>query len=124
MKIKGIGAIMIYANDPAAMSEWYKKFMGISTTYSQSDGNYYGEIADEDAGRIIHFGIYSAKERLTERHHSVMINYEVEILDEFVEELKKKGVKIEDTIEDEYGRFAFISDLEGNPIEIWQQPQE
>ena len=50
-----------------------------------------------------------------------MINYRVENLEALVEELKKEGVTITDTIESfDYGKFVHIMDIEGNKIELWQ----
>ena len=50
-----------------------------------------------------------------------MINYRVENLEALVEELKKEGVTITDTIETfDYGKFVHIMDIEGNKIELWE----
>jgi predicted enzyme related to lactoylglutathione lyase len=54
-----------------------------------------------------------------------MINYLVDNLDELLEELKQAGVTIDPKREDhEYGRFAWITDPEGNRIELWEPPKE
>jgi predicted enzyme related to lactoylglutathione lyase len=50
-----------------------------------------------------------------------MINYRVENLELLVEELKKEGVTIVDTIETyDYGKFVHILDAEGNKVELWE----
>lgn len=50
-----------------------------------------------------------------------MINYRVGNLTALVEQLKKDGVTIADTIETyDYGKFVHIIDLEGNKIELWE----
>ncbi len=50
-----------------------------------------------------------------------MINYRVENLEALVEELKKEGVTIVDSIEaHEYGKFVHILDIEGNKIQLWE----
>lgn len=50
-----------------------------------------------------------------------MINYRVENLEALVEELKREGVTITDTIESyDYGKFVHIMDPEGNKIELWE----
>ena len=49
-----------------------------------------------------------------------MINYRVENLVTLVEELKKEGVTITDTLQSfDYGKFIHIMDIEGNKIELW-----
>lgn len=50
-----------------------------------------------------------------------MINYRVDNLERLVEELKKEGVTITDTIQSfEYGKFVHIMDIEQNKIELWE----
>ena len=50
-----------------------------------------------------------------------MVNYIVDDLDALLDRLKQEGVKIDPKRMDEsYGRFAWIYDLDGNKIELWQ----
>ena len=50
-----------------------------------------------------------------------MINYRVDNLEALVQELKKEGVTLTDTIATvEYGKFVHIMDIEGNKIELWE----
>ena len=50
-----------------------------------------------------------------------MINYRVENLEALVEELKKEGVTIVDSIETyDYGKFVHILDMEGNKVQLWE----
>ena len=50
-----------------------------------------------------------------------MVNYRVANLEVLVDQLKKSGVTITDTIESvEYGKFVHIMDIEGNKIELWE----
>lgn len=42
-----------------------------------------------------------------------------------LEQLRREGVPVEDRIEElKYGRFAWISDPEGNRIELWEPPRD
>ena len=54
-----------------------------------------------------------------------MVNYRVDDLDALVAVLRQEGVTIHGEIQDsEYGRFIWISDPEGNRIELWQAPAD
>jgi predicted enzyme related to lactoylglutathione lyase len=54
-----------------------------------------------------------------------MLNYRVDDLDGLLAALKAEGVAIDPKREDhEYGRFAWITDPEGNKIELWEPPKE
>jgi predicted enzyme related to lactoylglutathione lyase len=50
-----------------------------------------------------------------------MVNYIVDDLDALLDRLKQEGVKIDaKRMSESYGRFAWIYDLDGNKIELWQ----
>jgi predicted enzyme related to lactoylglutathione lyase len=52
-----------------------------------------------------------------------MVNYRVDDLDALLEELKKSGIEIDPHRQDyDYGRFAWITDPDGNRIELWEPP--
>ena len=56
---------------------------------------------------------------------SISINprYIVDDMDALLDRLKQEGVTIDAKRMDEsYGRFAWIYDLDGNKIELWQPP--
>jgi predicted enzyme related to lactoylglutathione lyase len=53
-----------------------------------------------------------------------MLNYRVDDLDGLLEALRAEGVEIDPKREDaDYGRFAWITDPEGNKIELWEPPK-
>jgi len=53
-----------------------------------------------------------------------MINLRVDDLDEFVKQLKKKKVKVIDSVDEGYGKFAWLLDPDGVKIELWEQVAE
>ena len=54
-------------------------------------------------------------------HAPFMINYIVDDLDALLDRLKQEGVKIDPKrMNESYGRFAWIYDMDGNKIELWQ----
>jgi predicted enzyme related to lactoylglutathione lyase len=121
-EITGIGAIMIYANDPGRLSRWYDEVLGLGTIRDLNDGNYYGDVVDQRIDKTIHFGIYGALEPLAGNTHAVMVNFRFDDLPGLEERLAQRGIAIESTIEDMHGRFVYIRDPEGNPLELWSEP--
>jgi predicted enzyme related to lactoylglutathione lyase len=117
-RIVGVNAIILYANDPAALAQWYETTLGIATLQNADDGNYYGEIDDLHTGLTFQFAIYPAREPLTRNARGLMVNYRVDDFDTFIGHLERRGLKVERALE-EYGRFARLHDPEGNPVEIW-----
>ena len=56
-----------------------------------------------------------------EGQQQAMINYRVDDLDALIEKLAAAGVTIDPKRENaDYGRFAWITDPEGNRLELWQ----
>ena len=55
-----------------------------------------------------------------------MINFVVSDIDEFLEEIRAKGVEVDERgIEvTEQGKFAWCMDPEGNKIELWEPKTE
>ena len=112
-----MGAITIYTEDPAALAGWYGRVLGVATKKHPIDGRYYGEIRDRHVGKTLFFGGNAGSQR-----RNVMIHYRVDDLEAFLAALGAKGVAIEKRLHEPYGRFGYIRDLEGNPIEIWSEP--
>ena len=52
---------------------------------------------------------------------SFMVNYRVDDLRALVNVLREEGCHVLDKFDDsEYGKFAWVIDLEGNKVELWQ----
>jgi predicted enzyme related to lactoylglutathione lyase len=49
-----------------------------------------------------------------------MVNYRVANLDRMLERLRQNGVKVEKVEDLDYGRFAWVTDPEGNRVELWE----
>jgi len=118
-KIAGIDAVMIYSEDPKQLSEWYAAHLGVATTLNTGDGNYYGDVVDGKAKKTIHIGIYPVPEQNARHKGTVMVNYRVDDLDAVVADLEQRGVEVEALIDESFGKFAYVRDPDGNPIELW-----
>ena len=54
-----------------------------------------------------------------------MLNYRVDNLDLLLDKLRAAGAQVEDRREDsQYGRFAWVTDPDGNRIELWEPPRQ
>ncbi len=120
-KVTGIGGIFFKCKDPKKMREWYKTNLGINT-------NQYGAVfewrqgADTTQKGFTQWSPFTDKTRYFEPStKDFMINYRVDNIEGLVDQFKKEGVEIVDTIERvEYGKFVHIMDIEGNKIELWE----
>jgi predicted enzyme related to lactoylglutathione lyase len=120
-KVTGVGGIFFKCKDPGKMREWYKANLGLKT-------NQYGAVfewhqgADSTKKGFTQWSPFNETTRYFEPStKDFMINYRVENLEALVEELKKNGVTIVDSIQSfDYGKFVHILDPEGNNIELWE----
>lgn len=120
-KVTGIGGIFFKSKDPDKMKEWYNKNLGLVT-------NEYGSLFEfresdnPNNKRYLQWSPFSEKTKyFSPSEKEFMINYRVENLKELVEELRKSGITILDSIETyEYGKFIHILDPENNKIELWE----
>lgn len=120
-RVTGIGGIFFKCKDPKKMREWYQTHLGMNT-------NQYGAVFEwrqaEDSSKkgFSQWSPFSERTKYFEPStKEFMINYRVENLVALVEELKKEGVTITDTVEKyDYGMFVHIMDAEGNKIELWE----
>lgn len=127
-RVTGIGGIFFKAHDPKTMMDWYSKHLGISP--SSEDGETYAMFSWRDADDTAQLGstVWSLFPQNTDYFgpgtSSCMVNYRVADLDGLLEQLRAEGVQVEEKIEEyEFGRFAWITDPEGNRIELWEPPK-
>ncbi len=120
-KVTGIGGIFFKSENPEEARRWYAKNLGLSI-------NEYGstfEFRNANNPQNINYLQWSAFDKDTDyfdpSEKEFMINYRVQHIEKFVENLKENGVTIVDEIATyEYGKFVHILDQEGNKIELWE----
>jgi len=120
-KVTGIGGIFFKCKDPKKMTEWYAKHLGLDTNPYGATFEWY-EDADSTKKAQTQWTPFAENTKYFEPStKDFMINYRVENLVGLVEELKKEGVTIVDTIETyDYGKFVHILDAEGNKVQLWE----
>jgi predicted enzyme related to lactoylglutathione lyase len=114
-RVGGIGGVFFRARDPDALRSWYAEHLGIDmeeygTTFTAREGDqtvWAPFAADTD-----YFG--TAEQQL-------MVNFRVRDLDAMLDQLRDAGVAVDDRVhEQEYGRFGWAVDPEGNRFELWE----
>ena len=123
-RVTGIGGIFFQARDPAALRAWYQKHLGVGVqdwggaafTWTDAEGQPTGGTTIWSIGEAAgdHFAPSTAP---------FMVNYRVAGLRALVADLKAEGcVVLEKTEDSEYGKFAWVMDLEGHKVELWEPP--
>ncbi len=123
-KVIGLGGSFIKAKDPKAQAAWYEKHLGISfngNTYT--DWQFFNMDGSKKAGYNVFSFFKESSDYFAPGNKQVMVNFIVKDLFALLELLKKEGVEIVgEPMDEEYGKFGWILDPEGNKIELWEPP--
>ena len=122
-RVIGIGGVFFKSKDPAALRAWYQKHLGID---SETWGAVFKWNSEEAKAQGKDF--YTAWSPFSEdtkyyapSEKPFMINSIVADLVALVEALKNEGIElVGDMQDDEFGKFAWIMDPEGNKLELWE----
>ncbi len=126
-RVTGLGGIFFKAKDPNTMYEWYEKHLGIQRGADGSGAMFHWrDAADREKTGLTVWSIFPQTTKYFDPSQApFMLNYRVENLTELLKALREEGVTIDPKVEDyPYGKFAWISDPEGNRIELWEPPKE
>ncbi len=120
-KVTGIGGIFFKCKDPAKVKEWYKTHLGLNAGDYGATFEWREEGDTNKKGSTTWSPFPETTKYFDPSARDFMINYRVENLDALVEDLKKEGVTVLDSIETyDYGKFVHILDAEDNKIELWE----
>lgn len=113
-RVLGIGGYFLRAADPAALSAWYRDCLGL-------DADEYG-LWQQKAGPTVFATFESETDYFGSRAQQTMLNFRVRDLDAMLAQLRARGADVaEETQEmDGVGRFGWVTDPEGNRVELWQ----
>ena len=122
-RVIGLGGIFFKARDPKALYEWYRKHLGIES--SPEAGAMWQSTDDPGAPVINLLAMFPDTTKYFGSGPSpFMINFRVDNLTELFKALREEGVQVEDKVEEhEYGKFGWITDPEGNRVELWEPPK-
>lgn len=120
-KITGIGGIFFKCQDPNKTKDWYKDNLGLKTDQWGAPFEF-RQVGKPNVRAYAQWSTFPSDTKYFDPSgNEFMINYRVENLVEYVEELKEKGVVICDEIETyDYGKFVHIMDVDGRKIELWE----
>lgn len=121
-RVTGIGGVFFKADDVARMRTWYRDTLGLPI--GEGDWWMFEWRDRENAERVgsTVWSLFPADTTYFDPGKSpLMVNYRVDDLEGLLAELRGKGVEVIGQIEEqEYGRFGWVLDPEGNKIELWE----
>jgi glyoxylase I family protein len=116
-KVSGIGGFFFRASDPDALTAWYRDNLGIDPIPMAE-----GEPAwRQEAGETAFTSMEGVVDQFGQPDRQWAINFRVPDLDGMVEQLRAAGTEVTvDPTSYSMGRFASLTDPEGNPIQLWE----
>ena len=125
MAVLGIGGIFFRAQDPDALSAWYKTHLGIGAGCKAEGAGDVDEWSWGAIGGPTIFAPFKATTDYFPADKQFMFNFRVSEIGALIAKLQAAEIAVETRAEwdaPETGRFARIHDPEGNAIELWQPP--
>ena len=113
-RVLGIGGYFLRSADPGALSAWYHDCLGLDT---DEHGLWH-----QPAGPTVFAAFDPDTDYFGSRSQQTMLNFRVADLDAMLAQLRSKGADVSDQTQDMegVGRFGWVTDPEGNRIELWQ----
>jgi len=128
--IDGIGGAFLFSNNPKQLADWYRDNLGISCHESPDCKSFYAtfeyrDLTDAAVKRTTAWAILSTSNDIDGKPRTGQINYRVRSMTETLSHLQSKGVTIDKSEDYEaYGKFAWVTDPDGNKIELWEAVPE
>src|SRR6478672_187570 len=113
-RVLGVGGYFMRAVDPVALGAWYRDCLGL-------DADEHG-LWRQEAGPTVFATFESETDYFGSRAQQAMINFRVGDLDAMLAQLRAKGADVADDVQEMegVGRFGWVTDPEGNRVELWQ----
>ncbi|MGA2011047.1 MAG: VOC family protein [Solirubrobacteraceae bacterium] len=113
-RVLGIGGYFLRAADPVALGAWYRDCLGLET---DENGGW-----RQESGLTVFATFESETDYFGSRAQQTMLNFRIRDLDAMLAQLRAKGAEVAKETQDMegVGRFGWVTDPEGNRVELWQ----
>lgn len=115
-KVTGIGGLFFRAKDPKALAQWYLDNLGIDLVPSDYDTPCW----QQEAGTTVFAPFSQDTTYFGAPENQFMVNFRVRDLDAMMAQLEAGGSAVERGPDEPNGRFAWVTDPEGNRLELWE----
>lgn len=116
MKVLGVGGVFIRTNKANEMIEWYDKVLDLNleawngTAFVPTESN------------MTIFSLFEEDTDYYPRKQKIMLNFQIDCMKEFLDHIKNLKVKtLRDLDVNDYGKFIWVEDPDGNWLEIWER---
>ncbi len=124
-RVTGIGGIFFKARDPESLREWYRKHLGVPLEeWGGAVFKWQTPERPEPDGMTV-WNIFPASTGYFGPGPSpFMVNFRVDDLDALLAALREEGCAVDEKVDkSELGAFGWVTDPEGNRVELWEPPK-
>jgi hypothetical protein len=116
-KVTGIGGFFFRAKEPKVLAKWYSDHLGVDLVPAKA-----GDLPwRQEAGPCAFQPFPETTKYFGDSTRRWMLNFRVRSIDRMAAQLRAAGIAVEvDPKVYPNGRFAHLSDPEGNPLELWE----
>lgn len=113
-RVGAIGGWFVRATDPEALGAWYRDCLGLD---ADENGLWH-----QEAGPTAFCAFGLETDYFGRREQQTMLNFRVHDLEAMLVQLRAHGADVADETQDMegVGRFGWVTDPEGNRVELWQ----
>ena len=126
-RVIGIGGIFFKAKNPKTLAKWYQEHLGVPIDESFGGYAFRWDEARErpDKGYTIWSPFKEDTDYINPSDKDYMFNFIVDDLEALMATLRTEGVEqVDEVMDSEFGKFAWIMDPEGNKVELWEPKGE
>lgn len=124
-RVLGVGGVFFRSPDPAALGEWYTKHLGFDVEALGASRGASFSPGDMPPSAFTVWGVFAHDtEYFGSPAQACMINLVVDDLDAALDNVASAGAEVlAEREEQDYGRFGWFVDPDGNRVELWEPPK-
>jgi predicted enzyme related to lactoylglutathione lyase len=124
-KVLGVGGIFFRSEDPARLGSWYQEHLGFQVEeWGDTRGTSFAPSEMPPASFTVWSAFAAGTPYFGPSGQAYMINLVVDDLDAALENVAAGGAQVLEEREDQdFGRFGWFIDPDGNRVELWQPPE-
>ena len=121
-RVTGLGGLFFKSENPERLYDWYEQHLGVARGGEGAVSFNWRETENPKRAGMTVWCIFPADTKYFGTGRSnFMMNFRVADLDGLLAKLREAGVEVDPHQEDyDYGRFAWITDPDGNRVELWE----
>ncbi len=122
-RVTGVGGVFLRSPNPKKLSRWYRDCLGVPVEGGMASFTWASRPGSRTRGLTLWSAMASKSPYWGKTRATAMVNYRVTDLDAVVALLTRRGAPVEPVQATPFGRFAWVTDPDGNRVELWEPPK-